>query len=151
MLLSFGGERRQPKKAVLAVTHLVSRASGTAVIHDGLKVRKFFQVMEMLTKRVIPCLDMKAGRVVQSAQMEVVTLATLGTIKWSAQYSTTDATDKTSTKTVSGLNLDENATPAAESANAGTVTELIADLMEFSNNRLNGVNLVESRQVINNG
>ncbi len=45
--------------------HPVSCASGLADIHVGLEVCKFFQVIDMLTKRIIPCLDVKAGRVVK--------------------------------------------------------------------------------------
>lgn len=75
-------------------------------------------------------------------------MADLGNIKWGAQYKTIDSQNKSTTKTVNGLNLDESATPAAESVNAGIVNELVGDLVRFSNDTLAQVNLIETREVI---
>lgn len=74
-------------------------------------------------------------------------MATLGNIRWGAQYRMTNASNETTTKTVNGLNLDESNTPAAESVNAGIVNELIGDLSNFSENTLANVSLIETRQV----
>lgn len=78
-------------------------------------------------------------------------MATLGNIRWGAQYKVVDANNTTTTKTVNGLNLDDSNTPAAESVNAGIVNELIGDLSAFSNNTLQSVSLIETRQVNTSG
>lgn len=78
-------------------------------------------------------------------------MATLGNIRWGAQYKVLDANGTTTTKTVNGLNLDDSNTPAAESVNAGIVNELIGDLSAFSNNTLQSVSLIETRQVNTSG
>lgn len=79
-------------------------------------------------------------------------MATLGNIRWGAQYSTTDPTgEDASTKTINGLNLDESATDEAETVNAGLVNDLVTSLMALSTRQLTNANLVETRKVNSDG
>lgn len=78
-------------------------------------------------------------------------MATLGNIKWGAQYRMVDENDSGSTKTINGLNLDQSNSDGSVTINAGLVDDLVRSLAAFSTETLTTVNLIETREVIDNG
>lgn len=78
--------------------------------------------------------------------------AVLGNIRWGVQYTSTEPSGESAgTKTLNGLNLDENATAEAESVNAEKGYALVNALIRLSRNTLATASLIETRRIENDG
>ena len=77
----------------------------------------------------------------------MITVASLGTIKWGIQYNVIDNVNKSKSKTLSGFNLNDAATAQAATDNANTVDWFVGSLVDLTTSTLTSASLIETRGV----